>query len=393
MKAGFKKFFSISLSVIFALTLFGSGFYVGSSSMPIFSVDASDAPVDMEPFWRVWNLIDTKYATEDNPISDEEKLWGAIQGLARSTGDPYTVFLPPAEKEDFDLDIYGEFGGVGMEVGVEDGIITIIAPLKDTPAWKAGVKAGDKILRIDDVSTGDLTIDEAVALMRGEKGTDVTLTLYREDAEEPIIVTMTRDTIIIPTIDTERKGDVFIVRLYNFNAQSPSLFRDAMRKFYDSGSHKLVLDLRGNPGGFLDAAIDISSWFLPAGKVVVKESFANESDDQVFRSKGYDIVGKLDAEVVVLVDKGSASASEIVAGALQEHGIAKLVGAQTFGKGSVQELVDVTDNSALKITIARWLTPNGISISEGGLTPDYTVDRGDDLLEDLQEQKALELLR
>lgn len=386
------KLFLNTLVVIAVITIFGTGFYVGSSKGGYFSVSASEAPADLTPYWKVWNLLNTKYAPSgDEVVTSQDRVWGSIKGMVNSLNDPYTVFLSPEEKVDFDLGISGEFSGVGMEVGIQDDVLTVVAPLKDTPAFNAGVKSGDIILKIDETSTNNLSIDEAISLMRGEKGTPVTLTLYREGASEPLVLTIVRDIIAIPTIDTEIKDGVFIISLYNFNAQSTDLFREAMKEFYNSGKKKLILDLRGNPGGFLDAAIDISSWFLPAGKVVVKESFA-DGDEQVFRSKGYDIIGKRSAKVIVLIDGGSASASEIVAGALQEQGIAKLVGEQTFGKGSVQELIDITEDTALKVTIARWLTPNGTSISENGLTPDYEV-----MLEsseiDAQMEKAFELLK
>ena len=199
----------------------------------------------------------------------------------------------------------------------------------------------------------------------------------------------------MPTVDTEIKGDVFVVRLYSFSAISPGLFRDALREFIESGRNKLVLDLRGNPGGYLEAAQDMASWFLPTGKVIVSEDFKDKNMNQVFRSKGYNVFNdKL--KLIILIDGGSASASEILAGALREHGVAKLVGAQSFGKGSVQELVNITDDTSLKVTIARWLTPNGNSISNGGLTPDVVVKLDEEAYKkdgtDTQLNKALEIL-
>ena len=381
MKKIFNNLSLVSVSSVIIFFIFFSGFYIGKnnsiSSIPGGSInkvtsDASDA--DFEPFWKVWNLIDEKYipASTTIMISDQEKVWGAIEGLVDSYGDPYTTFFPPAENEDFATTIQGEFSGVGMEVGIEDDILTVVAPLKNTPAQLAGIMSGDKILAIDGFITQKMSIDDAIDLIKGEKGTDVTLTLYREGVDNPFDIEVTRDTINIPTIDTEIIDDIFVIALYNFSANSSSDFRNALIDFVKSGREKMILDLRGNPGGFLNAAVDIASWFLPAGKVIVTEDFGN-GEQKYFRSKGYDIFdGKL--EMIVLTDRGSASASEILAGALKEHGIAKIVGTNTFGKGSVQELVPITSDTSLKVTIARWLTPDGSSISDGGLSPNILID-------------------
>jgi len=280
-------------------------------------------------------------------------------------------------------------------VGMKDKILTVVAPLKNTPADKAGIKSGDKIIKINDQTTSGLSVEEAIKLIRGPKGTVVSLTIFREGASQPKELKITRDTIEIPTLDTElRKDGIFVVRLYSFSANSANLFRNAMKEFVNSGSNKLLLDLRGNPGGYLDAAVDMASWFLKSGKTIVTEDYGNSQAPEIFRSKGYDIFNdKL--KFIILIDGGSASASEILAGAMQDNGRAKLVGAQSFGKGSVQQVVDVTPDTILKITVAKWLTPSGISISEKGLTPDYPVEISDkDIAEkkDTQLEKAVELL-
>ena len=308
-------------------------------------------------------------------VDNQEKIWGAIGGLTDSFNDPYTVFLPPEDSAVFESDISGNFQGVGMEIGVREGILTVIAPLKGTPAEKAGVRAQDKILKIDDTPTTNINSDEAVKLIRGKQGTKVSLTILRDDVEDPIIIAVTRGVINIPTINTRILSDgIFVIELYNFSAISGDLFRTALREFVASRSNNLILDLRGNPGGYLEAAIDMTSWFLPLGEVVVREDFGGNREEVVHRSKGYSIFGKR-LNMVILIDGGSASASEILAGALSEHGIATLVGSTSYGKGSVQELVKITQETSLKVTIARWLTPLGISISEGGLTPDIEVGR------------------
>ena len=323
---------------------------------------------------RAWNVIDDKYVFDDSPDS-KTRLWGAISGLIGSIDDPYSVFLPPKEAEIFSEDISGNFGGVGMEIGIRDGILTVISPIHGTPADIAGVLAGDKIIEINGETTANLGIDEAVGLIRGKSGTQVILTLFREedgigDTEE---VTITRAKISIPTIDTQIEDGVFIIQLFNFGGSVTRLFDNAIDEFIDSGLDKLVVDVRSNPGGFLDASIDIASYFLPQGSIIVRENFGGAEEEVPHRSKGFPKI-KNNPEIIVLVNAGSASASEIFAAALQENDRATVVGNQTFGKGSVQELVPFTEDTFIKITVAKWLTPDGNSISDGGVTPDVSVD-------------------
>lgn len=380
----------VGLAVLFASATFFSGLQLGSgtgleaSLGSLFNDNTTpDESVDMSEFWQVWNLLEEKFVSSASTTAEEvdknARLYGAIQGLVDSYGDPYTVFLPPVQATQFEEDISGNFSGVGMEVGMRDEVITVIAPLPDTPAEKAGILSGDMIIRIDDVSTEGMSIDEAVKKIRGEKGTEVRLTILRKGAEEFTDISVVRDTILIPTTKTEKRDDVFIIRLYSFNAIAEAEMQEALREYTQSGTRKLILDLRGNPGGFLSASVDIASFFLPVGKIVVSENFGDGEKVELYRSTGKTLKSFTSdftpERMVVLVDGGSASASEILAGALQEHGVAKLIGSQTFGKGSVQELVELADGSSLKVTIARWFTPNGVSISEGGLTPDIVVER------------------
>ncbi len=355
----------------------------------------------LEPFWKVWSILNDKYVAATT-TDTQKRIWGAIEGLASSQGDPYTVFFPPVENKEFKSEIAGNFEGVGMEIGIKDGILTVISPIKNSPAERAGVRAGDKIIKIDDASTIDMSVDQAVKLIRGTGGTQVKITFIREGASEPLEKTLTRATIDIPTLETEIRSDVFVIKLFSFTAQSPNLFRNALRDFLESGKNKLVIDLRGNPGGYLDAAWDIASWFLPSGAVIVTEDFGEKSkeENKVYKSKGYDVLnkffGKGKYKVAILVNNGSASASEILAGALQEHGVAKLVGVTTFGKGSVQELINITPDTSLKVTVARWLTPKGHNLSKEGLMPDEVIEMTASDLEkkvDPQLNKALEILR
>ena len=399
----FKNRVNIAGIILTVAIIFAIGFITGRHSETEYTRALSlenktgSSTADFAPFWKAWDLINEKYvptnSTTTERASDQTRVYGAITGMVASLGDPYTMFFPPVENKSFNEQISGNFQGVGMEVEVHNGILTVIAPLKGTPAYKAGIKSGDKILKINDSSTEKLTTEEAVGQIRGKAGTTVTFLIARASTT-PFTISVVRDVIDIPTIDTESKGDVYIIHMYNFSAISADLFRGALRKFVESGDKKLILDLRGNPGGYLDAAIDMASWFLPAGKTVVKEDFRNAQDAHVFTSKGYNIFNS-SLKMVVLIDGGSASASEILAGALHEQGVATLVGEQSFGKGSVQELVPITPDTSLKVTIARWLTPNGTSISHNGLTPDVVVKLDQDKFKagvDTQINAALEIL-
>ncbi|MCR4311567.1 MAG: S41 family peptidase [Candidatus Taylorbacteria bacterium] len=404
----------IIVTLLLIAGVYSAGFYSGKHSTPdVARVDvlenkelAKPQSVDFAPFWKAWNILNEKYvaAGTTTPTTNEDKVWGAIEGLASSLHDPYTVFFPPEENKLFTSEIKGNFEGVGMQIGIKDDILTVIAPLKGTPAEKAGLLPGDKILKIDDFITSGIKEDEAVRRIRGTKGTQVNLTIFREGKKDPLEIKVTRDTIAIPTIDTELKhvilgqedatpegllqNGIFTIRLYSFSETSPELFRDALRQFIESGSNKLILDLRGNPGGYLEAAVDIASWFLAPGKVVVSEDFGKNAPARYYKSH-YERVFNDNLKFVILVNGGSASASEILAGALQEYGVAKLVGTETFGKGVVQELIDITPETSLKVTVARWLTPNGNSISSKGVSPDVLVKMTeDDILKGRDPQMA-----
>lgn len=414
------KYKIILIGVLASGGLFGFGLYLGfkisaeRSTPPKFLINTEadmSSKVDFAPFWKAWQVLDekfvsTKKSTSTALASDQDKVWGAIGGLTDSLGDPYTVFFPPEESKSFETEISGNFEGVGMEIGIKDSVITVVSPLKGNPAEKAGILPGDKIISIDEQSTMDMSVEKAVKLIRGKVGTKVKLIIVRVGKKEPLEFTLTREVIKIPTVDTEIKGGqissggkmingVFVIRLYNFYSNSPDLFREALRKFVESDSDKLILDLRGNPGGYLEAAVDLASWFLPLGKVVVSEDFGKNAPSQVYRSKGYNIFNS-NLKMAILVNNGSASASEILAGALREHGVAKLVGTKTFGKGSVQEVIKITPETSLKVTIARWLTPLGNSISENGLIPDFEAKLTQEDFgkgKDPQMDKAVEILK
>lgn len=400
---------SIALLVAF-ISIFYIGFSSGKAHMievgKIQTINASlnstkDKPedVDFALFWKAWNTVNEKFVRTKvaSTTTDKDKVYGAIKGMVESINDPYTVFFPPEEATSFESEIEGNFEGVGMEMGIKNEVLTVITPLKSSPAEKAGIRPGDRVIQIEGKITTDYSIDQAVKLIRGKKGTTVTLLIVREGVEKPIEIKIVRDTINLPTIDTklDPKTNIFTIKLYTFSAQSAALFRNALREFVDSKSNKLILDLRGNPGGFLDAAVDMASWFLAPGKTVVMEDYGNGKTQVVERSRGYNIFNE-NLRMVILIDGGSASASEILAGALSEYGKAKLVGTKSFGKGSVQEYIKLNSETALKVTVARWMTPNGKSISEGGLTPDVEVKlTAEDVTagRDPQMDKAIELLK
>lgn len=396
-------------TIIYAITSFillvgvlGVGIYIGYRHTPeidkVLSLSNKETVVetdaDFSAFWKAWNVLKDKsiYTKE---VSDQDRVWGAIEGLASSMGDPYTVFFNPEDNKMFTDEIKGSFSGIGAEIGIKDGVLTVISPLKDSPAFKAGLKAGDKITKINDKKTNDITVDEAISLIRGEAGTKVHMTVIREGEGKALEFDIVRGKIDFPIIETKLRDDnIFVITFYSFSENSASLFKNAIKEFYESGSDKLILDMRGNPGGYLDSAVDIGSWFIDKGKVIVKEDFGDKKKGDSYRSHGPRIFND-NLKFVVLVDGGSASAAEILAGALKEYGIATIVGEKTFGKGSVQELVKITNDTSLKVTVAKWLTPNGLSISEKGLEPNIVVPMtADDVKKnkDPQMDKAVEIL-
>ena len=396
-----KKILYTIASIVVLVGIFGAGIAVGYTNRPfvdrVVTVSNKETTpqvkADFSPFWKAWSLINEKYPSPGD-ATDQERVWGAISGMVASLEDPYSVFLSPEENKQFHETISGTFGGVGIEIGEKDNILTVVAPLPGTPAQKADMKAGDKILKINDTITSDITIDEAIDLIRGEIGTTVLLTVLPADKNVPREVALVRSLIQVPTLETKLlENGIFVIELYSFSENSPAVFRDALREFQSSGSNKLIIDLRNNPGGYLDASVEIAGWFLAPGKVIVQEEMRSPKEKITYRSPGPGIFSS--SNIVILVNGGSASASEILAGALQEHNAATVVGTKTYGKGSVQELVPITSDTSLKITVAKWLTPNGVSISDHGLTPDFVVEiTEEDFLaqRDPQLEKAQQLL-
>lgn len=389
------------INFIMVVILVGGGFFIGVTTAEkegmanVFSVVPDD--VDLHTFWHTWDILDEKYPFDENKPTTEDKVYGAVKGLASSYGDPYTVFFEPAEAKLFNEDVDGSFSGVGMEVAARGGFLVVIAPLKGTPAELSGILAGDVIAAINGEETSEMFLDEAIQKIRGKKGTEVTLEILRADEVEPIEIIVKRDTIVVPTVETEIVSpEIFRINLYSFSANATQDFTKALAMFEEGGYSKMIIDMRNNPGGFMEAAVDVASFFVPQGKPIVIEDFGEKQEEVIYRSKGLPFKQPENFEMVVLVDHGSASASEIVAGALSEYEIGTLVGSQTFGKGSVQELINLPDKSSVKVTIAHWLTPNRNSINDNGLVPEHIVevtpeDREND--KDPQLDKAIELLQ
>jgi carboxyl-terminal processing protease len=397
-----REFFrSVSLaaaSVALVSAIFASGYYLGGreASLPIFDGRAeAGAPVDLTLFWETWRIIEEKYpqlGTSTLP-TPEERVEGAIEGLLDSLGDPHTGYYSVEDQRELREELGAAFEGVGMELGRRDEVLTVIAPVRNSPAEKAGVQTGDRVYKIDGEESLDMDVDEAVTKIRGKAGTTVNLTILREGADEPIEIPVVRARIVVPAVETERlAGGPFLIRLSTFSEKSGREFRAALREFADSGAEDLVIDLRGNTGGYLNQAVEIASWFLPAGEVVVTERYGKGVADETLASEGYRAWSGA-PDVAILVDGGSASASEILAGALSERAGVKLYGETTFGKGSVQELVELSSGAAVKITIAEWLTPEGRSISENGIEPDVEVEDDPDTAEDEVVEVAVEALR
>jgi len=367
------------------------------------------AAVDFGIFWEAWDLLKNGHL-KGGETADQKMLYGAIQGLTNSLGDPHTVFFQPEDSKKFEEDVNGSFGGIGAEIGIKNNQLVVIAPLKGSPAEKAGLKAGDKILAINETGTQGLDVNEAVKKIRGEVGTSIKLTVLRDAWEAPKDIEIVRATIEIPTLEwsvIENKDvaagsssdgqalneDIAHIKLFSFNQNAPVVFYKAALRALLGRTDGLILDLRNNPGGYLEIAINLAGWFLDKGDIVVSEKF-RDGRQEVFRADG---TGALkDIPTVILVNEGSASASEILAGALHAKRNIKLIGTPTFGKGTVQELRSLGDNSKIKLTIANWVLPDGTVISEDGLKPDNEVKITEtDTQEgkDPQLEKAIEVLR
>ncbi|MCK4781477.1 S41 family peptidase [Candidatus Parcubacteria bacterium] len=387
--------------IVFTLISLCFGFYLGKiegEKLVIQGVINRDLgrpdTVDFSLFWDAWIKLQEKYV--DNEELDYQKMvYGAISGMVESLDDPYTVFLPPEDSKIFLEDISGSFEGVGMEIGIRNNQLTIIAPLENTPAQRAGLRPGDKILEVDGISTADIGIEQVVKLIRGPKGTEVVLTIFRKGWAQPEEIKVIRNVIKVPSLKLEILDDnIAYVKIYHFSQKADSDFDKMALEILNSSSEKIILDLRNNPGGYLEVSVDIAGWFLERGDVVVIEDFGGKQPNMEYKARGNAKFSEY--PMVILINQGSASASEILAGALQDNLGVKLIGAKSFGKGSVQELEKLPGATSLKITIAKWLTPNGQLITDVGLAPDIEVEMTEEDYEkdrDPQLDKAVEIIK
>lgn len=367
----------------------GTGY---SLNLPGAELDNDTPPtnVDLDLMWGVWNLVKSKYV--DRPVNDEDLFQGAMQGMVYGLKDPYSVYFTPEQAEEFNNQLAGSFFGIGAEIGLNDeGAIVVIAPLAGTPADKAGLKSGDQILMVDGVETLGMTVNEVVSHIRGEKGTQVKLLVGRVGEEAPTELTITRDEISIDSVKwTMRDDGLAVISISIFNEDTSELFKKAVTEIKDKKAKGLIIDLRNDPGGYLEAAINLIGYWVD-DEVAVKEK--TQAGVKEFKADGPNTLK--DFPTVILVNGGSASASEILSGALQDYGQATLVGEQTFGKGSVQEYQELPNGGAVKITVARWLTPKDRSIDKLGIEPDYIIPytKADfDAKRDPQMDEAVRLL-
>jgi carboxyl-terminal processing protease len=394
---------------VFAICfIFSAGYFVGQKGFRIQklglsgikidrSLPANRADVNFGLFWNVWDTLESRYF-DKTKLDPGNMVFGAIKGMVASIGDPYTVFLPPEENKLVQEDLQGNFQGVGIQIGFKGTQLTVIAPLANTPAERAGIKAGDYIIGIKDEKKGidmgtvGISLPDAVAAIRGPAGSEVTLALLREGAAEPILTTITREDIIVPSVSVSYQGEakqIADIALLKFGGDTQAEWDNAVSEVLKSDAKAIVLDLRNNPGGYLQGAVDIAGDFLDSQTIVVSEesSDGNKEDlktDRLPRLAKYPLV--------VLVNKGSASASEILAGALSDQAGVKIVGETTFGKGTIQEPLELASGSGIHITVAKWLTPKGTWINDKGIEPDVKVEDDLSTSDDEQLNKAIEVL-
>jgi carboxyl-terminal processing protease len=395
------------------------GYYAGVNKInfdwknyrPNLTVEGKEPPsqvssVDFNQFWTVWQKLESNYY-DKTKLDSQKMLNGAISGMVQSLDDPFTVYLPPVQNDNFKQGLAGQFQGIGAELGVKDQKIIVISPINGSPAQKAGIRAGDFILAVNGQSTASMTLSQAVEKIRGQKGTSVTLTVTPKDKNEPKEVKIVRDVITVKSVDSwikkakdidsikvdnaKGEGEIAYISLSQFgdntNSEWLALINDLNLKLSNNKNVKgIVFDLRNNPGGYLTDAVFIASEFLKEGTSVVHEEEASGKTTLKVNRRGL----LQDIPVIVLINKGSASASEIVAGALRDHDRATLIGETSFGKGTIQQAEDLGNGSGLHVTIAKWLTPNETWVNGKGLTPDISVQLDTKQPErDLQLEKAV----
>ncbi|MCC6177856.1 MAG: S41 family peptidase [Chloroflexi bacterium] len=334
------------------------------------AVLSSDEQQRFRLFWETWQIVEKEFY-DKGQIDHQKMMYGAVKGMVEAVGDPYTIYMTPAQRDVNETDLRGSFDGVGVQVDLRDGKLTVVAPIDDTPAAKAGMRTGDIIVQVDGKSLNGKSLNDAVELIRGQRGTDVTLTVARLGVADPLTFTMTRAEIKMKSVRTRLLDhQVGYVRISTFSASTGSEMATAMQDLMAQQPHGVVIDLRANPGGYLHTAVETAGQFLTSGSVVLYQ-VSGDGSRKIYKT---DSAGAAtDAKLVVLVNKGTASASEILAGALRDNGRAILIGEQTFGKGTVQNVHQLSDKSGLRVTTAQWLTPNEQRLQGVGLTPDRIV--------------------
>lgn len=385
-----KKFILLLLVFTFLSASFVFGYLLGRKS--VFCPVCPPQDIDFSLFWEAYQELKENFIYQER-LEKTKILYGAISGMVKALGDPYTIFLTPEETKMFEEDISGEFEGVGMEIAIRDNRLKIIAPLEGTPAQKAGLRSGDEIVEIDGVSTIDMSLEEAARRIRGPKGTTVKLMIIREGWEKPKEFEIKRAVIKVPSLKWELKdNNIAYLKIYHFGEKTSYEFAQAGIEIMTSPAKKIILDLRDNPGGYLEIARNVASWFLKPGSVILIEDFGNEKREE--KSSGPSFFA--DWPIVVLINQGTASGSEILAAALRENRNILLIGETSFGKGSVQQMSNLHDGSSLKITTGLWLTPKGETISEKGLDPDIKVEMTEEDYNqgrDPQLEKAIEIIK
>lgn len=384
--------------VLGAVSLLAIGFFGGvaltsrtATTSPTNTSAKIKVPAGGQSITQAWNAIHQDFVNRN--VNDTALIQGAVSGMVNALGDPYSVYFDPAEAKTFQAEIDGTFEGVGMEMGAKNGLLTIIAPLSGSPAEKAGLHAGDMVQTIDGQDARTMAIDAAVQKIRGPKGTKVTLTVLREGSKQPISVTITRDVIKVDSVTSRviDKTKIGYIRINSFDTGTSASFTSQAKALMGQSITGLIVDLRGDPGGILEESVNVASDFIAQGTIV--SEIDRNGKKQSEQALGNAFLQSM--PTVALVDKGSASASEILAGALQDTKKATIVGETTFGKGSVQNLQSFPDGSSLKMTIAKWYTPNGRSISDHGIVPDISVAITQDDLDhnrDPQLDRAVSLL-
>ncbi|HSX41186.1 MAG TPA: S41 family peptidase [Candidatus Saccharimonadales bacterium] len=360
------------IKFVLAIILVAVGFTAGQASPKLIHLSSDPKTIDFENLNDIYDLLQRKF---DGHIDEGKVMDGARAGLVASAGDPYTVYLDAKSAKDLDNQLKGQLSGIGAEVGIKNNKLTIISPIDGSPARTAGLAAGDVVARINNEDTSGMPLDEAVGKIRGNKGTKVTLKVIRGNSE-PKDYEITRDTITVTSVKWSMKpGSIGYIQITEFGSDTADKIKQAADELRAQGASKIILDVRNDPGGYLDAAVTVASQFMPAGKVVVEEKHGGQTRDKLESQAGGGLIG---LSVVVLINEGSASASEIVAGALHDNIAAKLVGVKSFGKGSVQEITKLTGGAELKITVAHWFTPAGKTIDKQGIKPDIEVKLGQD---------------